>query len=107
MVQAHPEYHGILDNPDAALSQDFPPELGQSNPFLHMGLHLAIRDQVSTDRPMGIKAAYARIAAAADSEHDAEHSLLECLAESLWKTQRDGTAPDEQEYLLSIQRKLP
>jgi hypothetical protein len=107
VVQAHPEYHGILDNPDVALTQDFPPELGQSNPFLHMGLHLAIRDQVSTDRPMGIKAAYARIAAAADSEHEAEHSLLECLAESLWKAHRNGTGTDEQEYLLSIQRKLP
>jgi hypothetical protein len=107
VVQAHPEYHAILDHPELALGQDFPPELGQSNPFLHMGLHLAIRDQVATDRPIGIRSAYSRLAASSRSEHDAEHVLLECLAESLWKAHRDDGQADEDEYLASIKRKLP
>jgi hypothetical protein len=107
VVQVHPEYHALLDKADIALSQDFPPELGQSNPFLHMGLHLAIRDQLATDRPAGIRSTYQAILAASDSEHDAEHCLLECLAASLWKAHREGGQADEQEYLASIRRKLP
>lgn len=107
VVQNHPEYHAILDDPEAVLGQDFPPELGQSNPFLHMGLHLAIRDQVATDRPLGIREAYSLLVTASDSEHDAEHVLLECLAESLWQAHRHDSQADEQAYLESIKRKLP
>jgi hypothetical protein len=107
VVQIHPEYHAILDNGDAALGQDFPPELGQSNPFLHMGLHLAVRDQVATDRPAGIRSVYSQLAATSDSEHDAEHLLLECLAESLWQAHRQDSQADEQAYLESIRRKIP
>lgn len=107
VVAEHPEYHGLLADAEQALHQDFPPELGQGNPFLHMGLHLAVRDQVSTDRPPGIRSAFEHLAAASDSAHEAEHVLLECLAESLWRAHRDNAQPDETRYLDSIRRKIP
>jgi len=99
VIELHPEYHARLEGDAQSLEHDFSPEGGESNPFLHMGLHLAVRDQVATDRPPGIRAAYATLAARHSSPHDAEHILIEYLAEALWNAQRSGTAPDEVAYL--------
>ncbi len=99
VIALHPEYQAALENPDAAVDRDYSPEGGQSNPFLHMGLHLAVRDQVATDRPAGIRQAFEAVAARMGSAHDAEHRIIECLAEALWEAQRAGRPPDEQAYL--------
>ena len=104
VVALHPEYHALLENTQATLHEDYTPAGGQSNPFLHMGLHLAVRDQVATDRPAGIRAAFAAAAKRAGSEHDAEHRLIECLAEMLWEAQRSGHPPDERIYLDRVLR---
>jgi hypothetical protein len=102
VVQLHPEYHALLEADDEAIERDWSPEQGTTNPFLHMGLHMAIREQVSTDRPAGIRAAHATLAARLADVHAAEHQMLERLAEALWRAQRDGQPPDEQAYLESI-----
>lgn len=104
VIALHPEYHRLLEGEAPALERDYSPEGGQANPFLHMGLHLAVRDQVATDRPAGIRQAFAAIAKRAGSGHDAEHQVIECLAESLWEAQRAGTAPDEAGYLEKVRR---
>lgn len=104
VIALHPEYHALLEASDAALARDFTPEGGQSNPFLHMGLHLAVREQVSTDRPAGIRNAYAAVVQRTGSEHDATHQIIECLAERLWEAQRAGVAPDENAYLQRVLR---
>jgi hypothetical protein len=54
VIAEHPEYVTWLEAGDGALGADFTPEGGRENPFLHMGLHLAIREQVATNRPAGI-----------------------------------------------------
>ncbi len=100
----HPEYQPILESGDTALAAEFPPELGQSNPFLHMGLHLALREQVSTDRPIGITDCYQRLILTGDNPHAVEHEMMEHLMEALWQSQQHGQQPDEQAYLLSIQQ---
>ena len=51
VIALHPEYQAALERPDQVVERDYSPEGGQSNPFLHMGLHLAVRDQIATDRP--------------------------------------------------------
>lgn len=99
VVAAHPEYQSALEAATTSVERDYAPEAGMTNPFLHMGLHLALRDQVATDRPPGIRAAFERIAARAATLHDAEHVLLECLAEALWEAQRAGLPPDQERYL--------
>jgi hypothetical protein len=104
IVALHPEYHPILESTQAPLQTDYSPAGGQSNPFLHMGLHLAVRDQIATDRPAGIRAAYVAAAKRAGSEHDAEHQFIECLAETMWEAQRSGLPPDEKVYLERILR---
>jgi uncharacterized protein DUF1841 len=99
VIAEHPEYIGFLESGDSALGADFTPEGGQGNPFLHMGLHLAIREQIATDRPKGIAAIHQKLAARLGDAHAAEHAMLEPLAETIWEAQRSGIIPDEQRYL--------
>jgi len=99
VIQQHPEYHSILESPDKALGKEYLPELGENNPFLHMGMHLAIQEQVSTDRPAGIRALYQRLLVQAGDPHTVEHQMMECLAETIWQAQKDGKPPDEIHYL--------
>ena len=99
VVAEHPEYHPFLAETDGGIGRDFPPELGETNPFLHMGLHVGIREQLSVDRPPGMVALYRRIRLRAGDAHAAEHRIMECLAQSLWEAQRAGSMPDEACYL--------
>ena len=50
VISEHPEYHVIVESAAADLA-NYSPRSGQLNPWLHMGLHLAIREQVATNRP--------------------------------------------------------
>lgn len=102
VVEQHPEYHSLLEQPQQALSGEFLPEAGQTNPFLHMGMHLAIQEQVSTDRPPGIRDLYRQLLERSADTHRLQHRLMECLGEMIWQAQRDGKAPDEARYLECI-----
>ena len=104
VILLHPEYHGVLDKPDRSADKDYTPETGQTNPFLHMSLHLAIAEQLSIDQPPGIRAAFEALLGRKGDRHDALHSALECLGETLWRAQRDGTGPDAQAYLECLRR---
>ena len=64
-----------------------------------MGLHLAIREQVATNRPAGIAEVHAKLAARAGGAHEAEHRMLEVLAEQIWEAQKSQKLPDENAYL--------
>lgn len=101
IIEMHPEYHALLKNPDS-VDHDFTVEAGQSNPFLHMGLHISLHEQISTDRPAGIRAVYQQLLARSDSQHDCEHAMMDCLAEVLWQSQRDNQPPSEQDYLHAL-----
>lgn len=100
----HPEYHALLSQPELARSQEWTPDSGQMNPFLHLSLHLAIHEQLSIDQPPGIRAAFERLRTRMDA-HDAEHVLLECLGETIWRAQREGSQMDALAYVDAIRRK--
>ena len=102
VIDDHPEYQPMMLDADG-LQDNFSPEAGTTNPFLHMGLHLAIRDQVSTDRPSGVAAVFGRLSAKLGTAHDAEHAMLDALAETLWEAQRNGVPPDEHRYFERLQ----
>jgi hypothetical protein len=104
VVELHPEYATLLESGDAALDRDYTPEGGQTNPFLHMGLHLAIREQVATDRPAGIAEVHRALLTRLGDVHAAEHAMIDCLGEALWQAQRSGRPPDETAYLESLRR---
>lgn len=104
VLEQHPEYHRELADPQGTLDRDYPAEAGRTNPFLHMGMHLAIREQAGTDRPPGIAEAYRALCAACGDAHEAEHRIMECLGEALWDAQRRGVPPDERRYLVQVRR---
>ena len=102
VVSEHPEYHDVLG--EDGLQEDFTPERGETNPFLHMGLHLAIREQVSTNRPPGIADVFRALADKTGDPLEAEHRMIDVLAETMWESQRTNSAPDEQAYLDKLKR---
>ncbi|MFT5220899.1 MAG: hypothetical protein ACI9LO_000284 [Planctomycetota bacterium] len=103
VIEQHPEYHDHLNDSDEVKERDFTPEQGQTNPFLHMGMHIALREQASTDRPPGIKAVYQQLVASR-GQHQAEHAMMECLGETLWNSQRNNQPPDETLYLECLRK---
>ena len=102
VVAMHPEYHADVSCED--LDRDYTPDSGQTNPFLHMGLHLGIREQVATNRPAGIAAVHQALLEKRGDTHLAEHEMIECLAETLWEAQDGNQPPDEAKYLERLQR---
>jgi hypothetical protein len=96
VIAEHPEYHDAVSGD---LGQEFTIAGGETNPFLHMGLHLGIREQVATNRPAGIGTIFQQLAGRLGDAHSAEHRMIDCLAETLWEAQREQRAPDEMLYL--------
>ncbi|MFZ9035341.1 MAG: DUF1841 family protein [Francisellaceae bacterium] len=104
VLKLHPEYHILLENADH-IDKDYPPELNQTNPFLHMGLHLAVLEQINTDRPAGIARIY-QTAILRSNPHQLQHQMMEALAEMIWLAQKNNTIPNEQDYLDNLQLRL-
>ena len=99
VLEVHPEYQGIVADADTAVAFESSETGGNENPFLHMGLHLAVRDQVSIDRPPGVRELQRLLQARYGDLHRAEHVMMEALGETLWQAQRAGRPPDESYYL--------
>jgi hypothetical protein len=100
VIREHPEYHALLSDAGHALDYEYLPEEGRSNPFLHMGLHVALHEQLQADRPQGIVELYQRLLL--QWNHDVrrtEHKMIECLAEALWQAGRTGSMPDEHRFM--------
>ncbi len=102
VIEDHPEYQSELGG--EALEASFTPSQGKTNPFLHMGLHLAVRDQVATDRPPGISYIFQELVKNYSDPHETEHRMLDCLAETLWEAQNQNAPPDEQKYLERLRK---
>jgi Domain of unknown function (DUF1841) len=105
VMHMHPEYHAILNAPEQFKQQEYFPEFGETNPFLHMSLHLSILEQISINQPIGIADIYEKLKLKHQSEHDAQHDILDCLGESIWSAQRNNTALDANYYVQLLQQK--
>ena len=96
VILLHAEYHQILDLPERYRDRDY---VDESNPFLHMSLHLALEEQLSIDQPPGIRVAWDQLLERWGDRHEALHQALECLAEMVWRAQREHAPPDAAAYL--------
>lgn len=101
-VLLHPEYHAILADPARYREREY---VDETNPFLHMSLHIALIEQLSIDQPPGISLVFQRIEMRKGEKHAALHEALECLAETVWRSQRDGMPPDAAAYLACLEKK--
>lgn len=104
-IAEHPEYHSELADSDAAVARNYDATPAQTNPFLHLSMHLSISEQCSIDQPRGIRQAVELLAKRLDSLHDAHHAAMECLGQMLWDSQRSGRPPDGDAYVAAVQRR--
>lgn len=104
LILAHPEYHAIFGQADKFIDKDYLPEQGESNPFLHLSLHLGIREQISTNRPAGMNAIYENLMSRYQDSHHVEHILMECMMAQLFEAQQKQQIPDEQAYIEALQK---
>lgn len=103
VIEQHPEYHKMLENRQH-IKNEYLPEMGETNPFLHMGMHLGLREQVATDRPAGIAQVHKTLTLKMGSVLEAEHAMMDCLAEALWNSQKYQQAPDEIAYSACLKK---
>lgn len=104
VLAMHPEYHPQLSLGRGAAAGATPSTPMGTDAYLHMALHLALREQLATDRPYGIAEIYRHLCAGHGEIHPAEHRMIEVLAQTLWEAQRAGRMPDEQHYLEALRR---
>ena len=102
IIELHPEYHSLLENQDT-LDKDYTPEMGETNPFLHMAMHISIQEQLSTKRPTGIEQIHQSMLRKIKDPHETEHIMMECLGKMLWEAQSQNRAPVENDYLSCLQ----
>lgn len=96
VILLHPEYHEALGQPGRTRDKDY---FDESNPFLHMSLHVAVEEQLSIDQPPGIVTRFRALLERHGERHEALHHAIECLAETVWRGQREGKPPDATAYL--------
>jgi len=103
IILMHPEYHQTIE----ALGQEEDGSASatdQHNPFLHMGLHIALLEQVQTNRPDGIASVYNNLLSKHQDEHLVQHLMIDCLAEALWQGQHSHGGPDENQYIECLEK---
>ena len=72
IIKIHPEYQTIIDNIDS----EYFHELGEVNPFLHINLHSALRDQLSLNQPKGVKEVHQKLFNHYKDSHEVEHLMI-------------------------------
>jgi hypothetical protein len=105
-IQEHPEYHQDLSDIEVALAADYSVENGQTNPFLHLSMHLSISEQISVDQPRGVQRIFQQLRNQHNSTHAAQHEMMECLGEMIWQSQRSGLPPDGVAYIQSLNKRI-
>jgi len=95
VIEIHPEYHQLIQD----IESDYFPEQGEVNPFLHINLHLALREQLSINQPIGIKDYYQKLLNKVKDPHEVEHKMMDCIAQMIFSSQKNNTPMDHQAYI--------
>jgi hypothetical protein len=104
LIDRHPEYHELFSSPEQYQDKDYAPDGNVVNPFLHLMMHLTLEEQISIGQPQGIREQFARLTQKYQSEHEAQHAMMDCLGEMIWQAQRNGTPPDAAIYLTCLEQ---
>lgn len=98
VILLHPEYHSLFDSAQKE-KQEFIPE---ENPYIHMSLHMAIREQIRMDKPLGTKEIYNNLQKIKQNPHEVEHIMMTVMAKLLWESQQSGVMPNDDTYLCKL-----
>lgn len=105
-MEEHPEYHVLLADPQGALEHDYTPERGETNPFLHLSMHLSISEQIAINQPPGIRDIAEKLSQKLGSMHEAQHRIMECLGQVMWEAQREGKPLNPDNYIEALKKLL-
>ena len=105
IIEAHPEYQTYLEHIEDYLDKNWTPEQGETNPFLHLSLHLSIQEQVGIDQPFGIRAIHQQLLGMYGGDWvRAEDEMMEALVETIWQAQRHNQGLDVNAYMTRLRK---
>jgi len=104
LIDRHPEYHDLFSDQERNQDRDYIHDGSEVNPFLHLMMHLTIEEQISIGQPQGIREQFARLTEKFQSEHEAQHAMMDCLGEMILQSQRNKSAPDAAVYLGCLEK---
>ena len=99
VIEMHPEYLAFIND----IKSDYFPEQGEVNPFLHINLHLSLREQLSINQPLGIQDYYQQMLHKVKDPHEAEHKMMDCIAEMIFSSQKNNTPMNHQAYMACLE----
>ena len=100
IVEQHPEYQNLIKN----LGSEYFPEQGNTNPYLHINLHLTLQDQITMDQPKGIKEIHSQLLLKIKDAHEVEHMMMENIAEMIFNAQKNNAAFDLDGYIQALKQ---
>ena len=98
IVEQHPEYQNLIKN----LDSEYFPEQGNTNPFLHINLHLTLQDQITMDQPKGIREIHSQLLVKIKDPHEVEHKMMEHIAEMIFNAQKNNASFDLNGYIQAL-----
>ena len=98
IVEQHPEYQNLIKN----LDSEYFPEQGNTNPYLHINLHLTLQDQITMDQPKGIRDIHSQLIVKIKDAHEVEHMMMEHIAEMIFNAQKNNAAFDLDGYIKAL-----
>jgi hypothetical protein len=102
VIGLYPQYHQYLSDYQQTGRMY---ESDDSNPFLTLSLHVAILEQVSTNRPEGILDLY-HLATGYIAAIEVEKLMAGVLYDQMHEALLQGHPPDESEYLQKLKNAL-
>ncbi|MDA7448105.1 DUF1841 family protein [Candidatus Pseudothioglobus singularis] len=100
IVEQHPEYQNLIKN----LDSEYFPEQGNTNPYLHINLHLTLQDQITMDQPKGIRDIHSQLIVKIKDAHEVEHMMMEHIAEMIFNAQKNNAAFDLDGYIQALKQ---
>lgn len=105
IIRMHPEYEKFLTD-DKYRDYTFNPEVDPTNPFIHMSMHQAVREQLGTNRPEGIIDVFAELCLKVGDAHEAEHRVAEQLMSLMYEMMQGGKQYTDEQYLAKLRSML-
>ena len=100
IVEQHPEYQNLIKN----LDSEYFHEQGNTNPYLHINLHLTLQDQITMDQPKGIRDIHSQLIVKIKEALEVEHMMMEHIAEMIFNAQKNNAAFDLDVYIQALKQ---
>jgi hypothetical protein len=101
VIQRHPEYHALFNNEQFSELKEEKFDLDH-NPFLHLGLHVAIIEQVSINKPTGVRPIYQKLLRKYQDKTEVEHQMMHCLVEQIFQLSKFNKPFNENKYIADL-----